>query len=116
MDVRSQTCVDRLERTTARGRTPQWLRPYPGPRVIPASFKRVRQYLQTPNRINVDVMLLKCQSDNLPTIEPPKTIVPDLKGGLHPARLFKSSLPCYDLDQSDLRAKGCADSSAYQWW
>jgi len=33
-------------------------------------------------------MLLKYRGGNLLTIEPPKTIVPDLKGGLHPARLF----------------------------
>jgi len=33
---------------------------------------------------------LKYSSGILVTIEPPKTIVPDLKGGLHPARLFNT--------------------------
>ena len=40
-------------------------------------------------------MLLKYRGGNLLTIEPPKTIVPDLKGGLHPARLF--NFPSYPM-------------------
>jgi hypothetical protein len=57
-----------------------------------AFFEKSRTARQTPKRINSHVMLLKYSGGILLSIEPPKTIVPDLKGGLHPARLFTPTI------------------------